>query len=534
MLFKVVLLVSTTLILSACGGGGGGGGGGNGGGTPPPPPPSAQTDFERGIFSDPDLFANICLNPRNSGGFNDTQGNTFDENEWLRAWSHDLYLWYDEIVDIDPQTFDDPLDYFDLMQTNELTPSGARKDQFHFTFDTEAWQALSQSGVSAGYGAEFILIRATPPREIVVAFVEPSSPADQAGITRGSRVLLVDGVDAVDEFNTNTQADVGILNAGLFPSSTGNSTQLRISDFDGSNVRDVDLVSETITQNPTPVSEVFQTSSGPVGYLLFTTHIAPAEAALVAAIEDFETAGVTDLILDLRYNGGGFLDIANQLSYMIVGPAAANQTFDETQFNNKYPNINPVTGQTLLPTRFHTVTQGFGSSPAGQPLPSVNLSRVFVLSGADTCSASEAIINGLRGLDGLLGINFEVILIGETTCGKPYGFYPTDNCGTTYFTIQFRGINAQGFGDYADGFIPSENPVETVEVRGCEVADDYSRALGDPTEARLSTALDYIATGQCVVPVRTASSRIKALSLQPSGGIALQKRDRMPGMVINR
>ncbi|MCR9259411.1 MAG: S41 family peptidase [Pseudomonadaceae bacterium] len=524
MLFKVVLLVSVSLALSACGGGGGGGGG-NGGGTPPPPPPSAQTDFERGIFSDPDLFANICLNPRNSGGFNDTQGNAFDENEWLRAWSHDLYLWYDEIVDIDPQTFDDPLDYFDLMQTNELTPSGARKDQFHFTFDTEAWQALSQSGVSAGYGAEFILIRATPPREIVVAFVEPSSPADQAGITRGSRILLVDGVDAV---NDNTQAGVDVLNEGLFPSSTGNSTRLRISDFDESNVRDVDLVSASITQNPTPVTDVFQTSSGPVGYLLFTTHIAPAEAALVAAIEDFETAGVTDLILDLRYNGGGFLDIANQLSYMVAGPSAASgRTFDETQFNDKYPTINPVTGQALAPTAFHEVTQGF-SLAAGNPLPSINLNRVFILSSADTCSASEAIINGLRG------INVEVILIGETTCGKPYGFYPTDNCGTTYFTIQFRGVNALGFGDYADGFIPSENPVETVEVRGCEVADDYSRALGDPTEARLSTALDYIATGQCVVPVRTASSRTKALSLQPSGGIALQKRDRMPGMVIDR
>ncbi len=523
MLFKVFLLVSTSLILTACGGGGGGGSNG-GGGNPPPPPPTAQTDFERGIFNDPALFSNICLNPRNSGGFNDAQGNATDENEWLRAWSHDLYLWYDEIVDADPEAFDTPT-YFDLMQTNALTPSGARKDQFHFTFDTEAWRALSQSGESAGYGAEFILISATPPREIVVALVEPNSPADQAGITRGSRVLLVDGVDAI---NNNTQTGVDALNAGLFPSSIGSSTRLRISDFDDSNVRDVDLISETITQNPVPVTDVFQTSSGPVGYLLFTTHIAPAEAALVAAVEDFATAGVTDLILDLRYNGGGFLDIANQISYMIAGPSAASgRVFDETQFNDKYPTINPVTGQALAPTPFHEVTQGFSLSP-GTPLPSINLNRVFILSSAETCSASEAIINGLRG------INVEVILIGETTCGKPYGFYPTDNCGTTYFTIQFRGINAQGFGDYADGFIPSENPVETVDVRGCEVADDYSRALGDPTEARLSTALDYIATGQCVVPIRSAQSAFKQPSLQRSDGLALQKSGQMPGMVISR
>jgi len=81
---------------------------------------------------------------------------------------------------------------------------------------------------------------------------------------------------------------------------------------------------------------------------------------------------------------------------------------------------------------------GFADNPAtvpGSALPTLNLSRVFVLTTSSTCSASEAIINGLRGAD------IEVIQIGSGTCGKPYGFYPTDNCATTYFTIQFSGIN---------------------------------------------------------------------------------------------
>ncbi len=519
MLFKILCLITASSLIAACGGGGGGGGS-----TPTPPPPSAQTDFERGIFNNPDLFTNICLNPRSGGSFNDVQGNATDENEWLRAWSHDLYLWYDEIVDADPEAFDTPV-YFDLMQTNELTPSGARKDQFHFTFDTEAWLQLSQSGVSAGYGAEFILIRATPPREIVVAFVEPGSPADLAGLTRGSEILEVDGVDAV---NDNTQTGVDTLNDGLFPGSAGVSHTLTITDFGGGNQRTVNVVSADITQDPTPVTDIFQTSNGPVGYLLFNTHIAPAEAALVEKIQEFETAGVTELIVDLRYNGGGFLDIANELAYMIAGPGAASgRVFGETQFNDKYPTINPVTGQALTPDTFHTVTQGF-SLAAGTPLPSVNLNRVFILSGADTCSASEAIINGLRG------INVEVILIGEPTCGKPYGFYATDNCGTTYFSIQFKGVNAQGFGDYADGFIPSENPIEQVEVRGCPIADDYSRPLGDPNEARLSAALDYIATQQCPTPVVTAQALAKQPGLQRDVGTAVQKSRQMPGMVLSQ
>ena len=81
------------------------------------------------------------------------------------------------------------------MKTFELTPSGSAKDRFHFTYDTEEWQQLSQSGISAGYGAEFILIRAAPPRELVVAFLEAGSPAAAAGFTRGTRILFIDGVE---------------------------------------------------------------------------------------------------------------------------------------------------------------------------------------------------------------------------------------------------------------------------------------------------------------------------------------------------
>src|SRR4029078_1056346 len=104
-------------------------------------------------------------------------------------------------------------------------------------------------------------------------------------------------------------------------------------------------------------------------------------------------------------------------------------------------------------------TQGL-SGRSGQPLPTLDLGRVFVLTSADTCSASEAIINGLRGA----GVALQ--LMGSTTCGKPYGFYPHDNCGTTYFAIQFQGVNFLGFGDYADGF-----------VSPCSVADAFVHAL---------------------------------------------------------
>jgi carboxyl-terminal processing protease len=239
---------------------------------------------------------------------------------------------------------------------------------------------------------------------------------------------------------------------------------------------------------------------GPVGYLLFNDHIATAETHLIDAVEQLDAAGVQELVVDIRYNGGGFLAIASQFAYMIAGDVpTSGQTFEEIRFNDKHPVTDPVTGQPLEPMPFFDTTLGGQfPEPAGQPLPALDLQRVFVLTGPGTCSASESIMNGLRGVD------VEVIQIGSTTCGKPYGFYPTDNCGTTYFTIQFQGVNAEGFGDYPDGFSPENNVVGT-PVPGCSVADDFTHELGDPLEARFAAALTLIGGGQCPTPTGSAA-----------------------------
>jgi hypothetical protein len=190
---------------------------------------------------------------------------------------------------------------------------------------------------------------------------------------------------------------------------------------------------------------------------------------------------------------------------MIAGPGpTAGQAFYNQQFNTKNPSTNPVTGQPLTPQGFHTQAQGF-SVTSGQALPTLNLTRVFVLTGPSTCSASEAVVNGLQG------VNVQVIQIGTTTCGKPYGFYPQDNCGTTYFSIEFRGVNAQGFGSYADGFSPSNSNAAAAgaTLPGCQVADDFTHALGDPAEARLAAALNYTSNAMCPVSSGTPGGTSK-------------------------
>ena len=491
-----VLLFPLLGTLAACGGGDGDGGSsssssssGGAGGTWTP-----------GVYLPSTNFDAMCVAPR--AGTADRRGTATDENNWLRSWTNELYLWYSEVTDRDPSLSSSTTEYFPLLRTTATTASGQRKDKFHFTYDTEVWRSLSQGGVEAGYGAEFAIFQLSPPnnvpRRIVVAFTESGFPA-ATQLQRGDEILQVDGVDAV---NGGTQASVNTLNAGLFPSATGQSHTFVVRGTNGTS-RTVTMTSTTITHNPVPIVTTFGTASGQVGYIQFNDHIATAETPLMNAITFLDNANVTDLILDMRYNGGGYLDLASEVAYMIGNRTrTAGRTFERIVFNDKNPSRNPVTGETLAPTPFHTRTQGFtGAGPANVALPTLNLNSVYIITGPGTCSASESVINSLRG------VGVQVYLIGSTTCGKPYGFYPTDNCGTTYFTIQFRGENAANFGDYTDGFSPANTTTNAgTTVPGCSVADDFNHPLGDVTEARIAAALAFRASNNQACPVASGAS----------------------------
>jgi hypothetical protein len=461
----------------------------------------SSTTWTAGTFSPASSFAAQCQSPRTGSdpstgrAYPDKPGSTQAENNWLRSWTNDLYLWYREVPDRNPGSYS-TADYFNLLKTTATTPSGNPKDKFHFTYPTAQWIALSQSGVEAGYGAQWVVVASRPPRQVVVAYTEPGSPAASAQLARGAQVLTVDGVDMVNASDTTS---VNTLNEGLFPSAAGASHTFSILDLGASSPRTITLVSANVTSTPVQSVGTISTRSGRVGYILFNDHIATAEQLLVAAFNQLQGAGVADLVLDIRYNGGGYLDIASEVAYMIAGPGpTTGQGFEKTVFNDKHTSTDPVTGERLTPIPFHSTALGF-SSPNGEALPTLSLSRVFVLTSPNTCSASEAIMNGLRG------VGVEVIQIGTTTCGKPYGFYPADNCGTTYFSIQFQGVNAQGFGDYPDGFSPANTPGSPgVLVPGCSVADDFTRGLGDAREARLAAALGYRNSQSC--PAAAASS----------------------------
>ncbi len=455
--------------------------------------------WQPNVFSDEDLFKSRCAAPRvgidpaNNLPFSDQPGSILEENFWLRSWSNDKYLWYREVNDINPADYlsgtTPSIDYFSLLKTNATTASGAPKDQFHFTFDTQQYFDLSQTGTSVSTGITWTLIRSQPPREIRVLFVEPNSLAEVAGVKRGDLLTSINNFNVIDDVSNN---GINALNDAIFPQVANQSFVYTFNNTDSYTLTSGSLSSKAVLK-----AQRVAGTNDEVGYIAFNDHSRAAENELIAAIN--QLSGINDLVLDLRYNGGGFIYIASQLAYMIAGSDnTQGKVFSNLVFNDKHPNTDPFTGRALNPTGF------FSTDTSNNNLPSLDLARVFVLTGSGTCSASELIMNSLRGID------IEVIQIGEQTCGKPFGFYATDNCGTSYFSVNFQSNNAKSYGEYADGFIPSANDNGEDQIKGCSVPDDISQELGDPLEERLATALFYRANNTCPSATINQSKLLKA------------------------
>jgi len=229
-----------------------------------------------------------------------------------------------------------------------------------------------------------------------------------------------------------------------------------------------------------------------VGYVLFNEHIQGAQDKLIGVFEGLRVAGVQDVVLDLRYNPGGFLYVAQTLASMVASPQVAGQTFERLRYNNKR-DADSAANTFLYTDRVLTAETVF---PKGHLLPKLSLPRLYVLSSNTTCSASESIVNGLRG------IGVDVVLIGNTTCGKPYGYARRDNCGQAFFAIEFQVYNAMGFGDYAAGFQPHCKVLERAETAWSLNSGLRAGLLGSASEPLLAAALKHIDYGVC--PTGTA------------------------------
>ncbi|WP_242615652.1 S41 family peptidase [Sphaerotilus mobilis] len=474
----MVLIAAT---LAACGGGGGGGGGGSNEAAPPP-----------------------CPAWDNTGSGVDTRGVTVTqlgpEQAWVKSMMEANYLWPDEISNIDAnasayadaaEPYASLVNYFKALLSNVTG-----RDRYSYATTAQASDAYyaGDQTIGSGISWHYDAVNDT----LQVEKVEPDSPVGRQGlIRRGDMLLKVDGVrlsdTRQDETSTRFYRFVGAVEANTTCRST-----MQIYKAATGAVVDVLVDSASYTPNPVPAARVLNLSaSDRVGYLPFDQHILSAEAPLTDAIRSFRAAQVKDVVVDLRYNGGGYLFIANGLAHALAGDArTSGRMFTRLQFSARHAAVadgernTPFVTTSCLPnpTSFRCTND--------TPLPTLGLRRVYVLAGSRTCSASEALVNGLRG------IGVQVILVGETTCGKPYGFKGHRRNGIVYFPIEFQIANDLGHGDYADGLQPD-----------CAAADDRWHERGDTREALLSTALAHRATGRCPATTTASAARAGAASL---------------------
>ncbi|MEN9559142.1 MAG: hypothetical protein RLZZ502_353, partial [Pseudomonadota bacterium] len=364
-----------------------------------------------------DNLANYCAQVRADKSWGDKPGSLLQENQWLRSYMDEYYLWPNEIPRSPEAWYSSTDDYLNAQRTPFKTESGSMKDRYSFTMPTNDYLNLEEGIATASYGFEWDFVPGAG-YSVVVTYTEPGSPAEAAGIKRGDVIVSVDG-NSLANLTNYTQ-----LLSLLYPASNGetHSFVLRRS---GQPDRSVKMTSANVTVTYVQNLSTLNTSSGKVGYLLFNGFQTPAEGELVKAFTTLKNAGANDLVLDLRYNGGGSLYLSAQLGYMIAGAASVGKTFTKIQFSDKRvaDNANPDNVITFVPLA--TGDTGSGTV-ANAALPTLSLKRVFIIAQYGTASASEYLINALRG------IGVEVILIGGTTYGKPYGFIPWENCGTVY------------------------------------------------------------------------------------------------------
>lgn len=445
-----------------------------------------STEWTKGSYEPSTTFANYCAAPRSGSNpytgvpYPDKQGTVAHENHFLRSWSDESYLWYDELPDEDPNDFASPFVYFDLLKTLALSPSGKKKDHFHGYEDEVAGDQLNATGEKVGYGLELVFNEDS--LEFHVAYVEDNSPASAVNIQRGMRIAAING----SELPPQTAAEYRRAVTALYFPEVGDENTIVFETLSGGRITHK-LEAAAVEVSPVYLSKTLSTPYGKVGYMMVNS-FRPSELIpqLIDNVNGFNQSGIDDLILDLRYNGGGYGRYASMLAYMTAGEdATAGEDYAIYQFNDKLQDQNqPLEFISEIKINSNTTIQ----------LPSLNLPKVYVLSTPGTCSASEQYINGLRG------IGIEVVLIGQTTCGKPYGFTGRAlNCGTRYFSIDLQTANGQGFGNYIDGFEPVSSGADMhgTKVQGCKVDDNLAAELGATTDPLVSAALFYRENGRC-------------------------------------
>ena len=367
-----------------------------------------------------------------------------DMRGWVDASMRDYYLFYDQVPSVE-------LDAYTDLQTLLYDLRVSPNDPYSYIADARQSSALFEQGKRFGFGWRLVGHVSTG---VYFGLINHGSPMDDAGVQRGDQLMAINGVDVADLTDEQWDSFLGVGDEIVSPALT-----IRTTDDD---IRNVTVTKTLFDLQTVHQTDILQQGTQRIGYLNFLSFLETSRAELDAAFAGFREELVDELVIDLRYNSGGRIAIANQIAANIAGDAVQDGTFVDFRYNDKYSYLNSV-------LEFE------------QALNPLDLHRVFVLTSDDTCSASELVINGLRPF-------IEVILVGDTTCGKPYATRGREQCGQVLNALEVDMQNAVGVGGYYDG-IGSD----------CPLIENVQYPFGDPSETLLAGALSYIQTGSCAI-----------------------------------
>lgn len=399
------------------------------------------------------------------------------------------YLWQEDVPDLADDRFATQNELNDFLQQTSgpeilfqnllykpvsQFPVPTAVDRFSVLVDDYTYLENLFQGITTNNGVEYGLRRKeSNPNEVYgwVKYIIPGSDAANKNIKRGDIFYAVNGTQ-LDDLNYTS-----LLGAQNYT--------LNLADYDSGaitpNGQTVSLTKTQLTENPVLIADVIETGGHKVAYLMYNGFTANFDQQLNQAFGTFLSEGATDLVLDLRYNGGGSVQTATYLASMITGQFNG-QLFAKQQWNSKVEAYYEE--ENLTDRLINNFTNSIGNSS----ISSLNLSKVYILTTTNTASASELVINGLKPY-------INVIQIGDVTIGKNVGsitlydspsFSREDRNRKHKYAMQplvLKTINKDGFGEYQDGLPPTVLLKEDMANLG---------QLGNPAEPLLSTALGFI------------------------------------------
>jgi C-terminal processing protease CtpA/Prc len=358
--------------------------------------------------------------------------------------------------------------------------NGNPLDRFSFVNSAEADAQFFGEGRFEGFGFSWRFVDPGQTEFRITRNFE-GSPADLGGLERGVRVVSL---------NTRSVGEIA-ASEGISAFFDANDTvTFEIEPLVGATFTS-DITKDIVTINPVPRWEVIDAGNGRnVGYMELSTFISTADPVFDTVFQAFRNANVNDVIVDLRYNGGGLVSTAELLGDYLGGSVAQSLVFSNTEFNaDRGPAYNSTEMFQLLSN-------------------SISLSTMVVIASRGTASASELVTNGLIP-------HVDVAIVGDTTFGKPVGQIGLEFCDKLMRPTAFRLENSLGDGDYFDGL-----PL----TPGCAAADDLSIPVGDPLDPNMVAAMGYLDTGSC--PVVTLPPGVQKPTL--SGSVPVAPRQGPP------